>query len=441
MIRTTDATRRSGRIGIHAALIQAILLFAGLSPLLLTGCAARRVPGLPAMETLGAYRQALDPARYSGTARELIDQARAHQDSAQVLLDRGKRSDAHPHLVRSLAGYRLAQALAEADGAAPRVDRCLRAVEESRKGWDSAMKLLVETEQVARRSAPGVPGDPGAGAPFPVPSLPATTLSGTGSPPLERTAVQALWREWEIEARKWRVARADLELTMRRNLDWAAAGKNPVHSRAFLHAAGRAVQELECRVRQAAAFETCERAAARAAGYGEARDLALRATLDLERGLRGDLRTQLEQMRAEAQTRQDRLYESLQQLEGEFARISREARGTIVSLSDILFDFDKAVLRRQVEFSLVRVATILNQFSEMKILVEGHTDNIGRAEYNLDLSRRRAKAVFDFLVAQGVDANRMTVEGYGMTRPVADNDNAEGRQRNRRVDLVIQDFN
>lgn len=393
------------------------------------------------METLGLYREALDPAQYSGAPRELLDLARAHQDSARAFLDRRKRSDADPHLVRSLADYRLAQAVAEADRAALRVDRCLRAVEESRKGWDSAMRLLVETEQVARRSAPDVPGDPSAGAPFSVPSFPATTLRGAASPPLERTAIQALWREWDLEARKWRVGRADLELTFRRNLERAAARKKPAHSHAFLHAAGRAVQELECRVRQAAAFETCERAAARAGDYGEARDLSLRAVLDLERGLRGDLRAQLEQMRAEAQTRQDRLYESLQQLEGEFARISREARGTIVSLSDILFDFDKAVLRRQVEFSLVRVATILNQYPEMKILVEGHTDNIGRAEYNLDLSRRRAKAVFDFLAEQGVDAQRMTVEGYGMTRPVADNDTAEGRQRNRRVDLVIQDFN
>jgi outer membrane protein OmpA-like peptidoglycan-associated protein len=85
------------------------------------------------------------------------------------------------------------------------------------------------------------------------------------------------------------------------------------------------------------------------------------------------------------------------------------------------------------------VATILNQFPEMHVAVEGHTDNVGKAEYNLDLSERRAAAVRDFLVSQGVVAGRLTSAGFGMTRPLADNGTAEGRQRNRRVDLVIQE--
>ncbi len=155
--------------------------------------------------------------------------------------------------------------------------------------------------------------------------------------------------------------------------------------------------------------------------------------------MRGDLRTQLEDARVQAENRQNQLYEALHQIEGRFARISQEARGTIVSLADILFDFDQATLKRDVEFSLVRVATILNQFPEMNVQVEGHTDNIGAPEYNLDLSQRRARAVYDFLVSQNVPPERLSVEGYGMTRPVADNGTEEGRQRNRRVDLVIQD--
>ena len=126
-------------------------------------------------------------------------------------------------------------------------------------------------------------------------------------------------------------------------------------------------------------------------------------------------------------------------MEGKFASIHREARGTIVSLADILFDFNKATLRRNVEFNLVKISTILNQFGEMGILIEGHTDSIGTEEYNLDLSRRRARAVFEFLVSQGVDENRLSSEGYGESRPVADNSTDEGRQKNRRVDLVIQD--
>jgi outer membrane protein OmpA-like peptidoglycan-associated protein len=128
-------------------------------------------------------------------------------------------------------------------------------------------------------------------------------------------------------------------------------------------------------------------------------------------------------------------------MEGKFATIRQDARGTIVSLADILFDFDKATLRRDVEFNLVKIATILNQFGEMSVLVEGHTDAIGTDEYNLGLSKKRAQAVSDFLASQGVDAKRLSWEGYGKTRPVADNDTDEGRQKNRRVDLVIQDAN
>jgi OmpA-OmpF porin, OOP family len=75
----------------------------------------------------------------------------------------------------------------------------------------------------------------------------------------------------------------------------------------------------------------------------------------------------------------------------------------------------------------------------MNIHVEGHTDNVGTAEYNLDLSLRRATAVRDFLVSQGVAAERLTVEGLGFARPVAENDTEAGRQKNRRVDLVINE--
>jgi outer membrane protein OmpA-like peptidoglycan-associated protein len=71
--------------------------------------------------------------------------------------------------------------------------------------------------------------------------------------------------------------------------------------------------------------------------------------------------------------------------------------------------------------------------------VEGHTDNVGREDYNLELSQRRSQAVQDFLASQQVAAERMTSEGFGMTRPVADNATAEGRQKNRRVDLVIEE--
>jgi outer membrane protein OmpA-like peptidoglycan-associated protein len=203
--------------------------------------------------------------------------------------------------------------------------------------------------------------------------------------------------------------------------------------------AGRNLQELEARVREREALDSCVKSTSLAGRYGEARDKALRATLDLERSLKADLRDELEKARQEALDRQADMYDALQKLEGRFATITKNARGTIVSLADILFDFNKATLKRDVEFNLVKIATILEQFPEMNIQVEGHTDNVGTPEYNLDLSRRRAQAVADFMSTQGVDKPRLTVQGFGLTQPVADNATDAGRQKNRRVDLVINE--
>jgi outer membrane protein OmpA-like peptidoglycan-associated protein len=252
--------------------------------------------------------------------------------------------------------------------------------------------------------------------------------------------ISAQWTSWRQAAADRKVMAADLEGTYRNS--GAAAQAEKVDAATAAHhryLAARATQSLECRVRAEANERVCLDATQQTAAYADARENALRATLELERTLQADLRRDLDQLRAEAKTRQDELFNALSQLEGKFASIHRDARGTIVSLADILFDFDKATLRRDVEFNLVKIATILNQFGEMKILIEGHTDSIGTEEYNLGLSQRRARAVLEFLISQGVVEARLSSEGYGEARPVADNDTDAGRQKNRRVDLVIQD--
>ena len=108
-------------------------------------------------------------------------------------------------------------------------------------------------------------------------------------------------------------------------------------------------------------------------------------------------------------------------------------------MSDILFDVDKASLKADLKTSLARVAGILTVYQELNVSVEGHTDNTGSEEHNLKLSEQRAKNVLDFLVDQGIDAGRLTSKGFGMSKPVADNATKEGRQKNRRVDLVTKD--
>ncbi len=128
-----------------------------------------------------------------------------------------------------------------------------------------------------------------------------------------------------------------------------------------------------------------------------------------------------------------------EQLAGDNRTITEGARGLIVSLPDILFDFDKATLRPEVESTLEQVAAVLIQYPTLQIQVEGHTDTVGPEAYNLDLSERRATAVSEFLIGQGIARNQISHEGFGETRPVADNETEDGRQRNRRVDLVIPD--
>jgi outer membrane protein OmpA-like peptidoglycan-associated protein len=160
--------------------------------------------------------------------------------------------------------------------------------------------------------------------------------------------------------------------------------------------------------------------------------------VDLERTMKESARAQLEETRSKLADREQELYKSLKQFEGKFATIRQEARGTIMSLSDILFDFNKADLRQEAKINLAKVSVILLQYPEMHISVEGHTDNVGSEDYNLKLSEKRAQSVYDFLVHEGVVAERMDTKGYGMSQPVTSNETAEGRQKNRRVDLVIR---
>ena len=147
----------------------------------------------------------------------------------------------------------------------------------------------------------------------------------------------------------------------------------------------------------------------------------------------------LQEERAKAEARQNEAKNKLNELQSKLIQVTEDARGIILSMSDILFDVDKASLKADLKTSLARVAGILTVYQELNVSVEGHTDNTGSEEHNLKLSEQRAKNVLDFLVDQGIDAGRLTSKGFGMSKPVADNATKEGRQKNRRVDLVIKD--
>jgi outer membrane protein OmpA-like peptidoglycan-associated protein len=108
-----------------------------------------------------------------------------------------------------------------------------------------------------------------------------------------------------------------------------------------------------------------------------------------------------------------------------------------IVLRGVHFDFDKTEIRSDAAPILDTAAQTLQEESEITVSVEGHTDAVGGEEYNQGLSVRRAKAVRDYLVEKGVDASRMSVEGFGESRPVASNDTADGRAQNRRVELRV----
>ena len=113
------------------------------------------------------------------------------------------------------------------------------------------------------------------------------------------------------------------------------------------------------------------------------------------------------------------------------------ARGLIVSMSDVLFDTGQYSLKPGAREKLAKVAGILIAYPGLNIQVGGYTDNVGGDDMNQKLSENRAGAVRDYLVQQGVETNSVSAIGFGNTLPVASNDNAAGRQENRRVELVV----
>ena len=123
-----------------------------------------------------------------------------------------------------------------------------------------------------------------------------------------------------------------------------------------------------------------------------------------------------------------------------FATVKQEPRGMVITLSgSVLFASAKSELLPAAQVKLNDVANALIKEDPLsKIVVEGHTDSQGAAAYNQDLSQRRAQSVRDYLVSRGIAADRVTSQGFGPSRSIAENNTAEGRANNRRVEIVVQ---
>ncbi len=112
-------------------------------------------------------------------------------------------------------------------------------------------------------------------------------------------------------------------------------------------------------------------------------------------------------------------------------------RGLVVNMGDVLFDTGKADLRSEAREALAKLTGIVLNYPSLRLGIEGHTDSTGGAQLNQTLSEKRAGAVLDYLVTQGLSSDSLSAKGFGMDNPIADNSTAAGRQRNRRVEIIV----
>ncbi len=118
-------------------------------------------------------------------------------------------------------------------------------------------------------------------------------------------------------------------------------------------------------------------------------------------------------------------------------QIVETPRGPSLTLSNVLFDFDESSLRPEAQGTIEKAAEYLDANPQRTALIEGHTDHTGPDEYNRGLSLSRSESIKDALVQLGIDENRITTNGLGESQPIADNSDNEGRQANRRSEIIF----
>lgn len=202
--------------------------------------------------------------------------------------------------------------------------------------------------------------------------------------------------------------------------------------------------DAEAAARQAQQNEQQAQLAAQQAKLAEQEQAARRAKADAD-AAESEARAQKarEAQQAAEQSAQQATEQTAQMRERLKAQLNavlqthESARGLIMNMSDVLFDFNKYTLKSEARERLAKVSGILLAYPNLKLQVEGYTDNIGSDEYNQKLSEQRADSVRDYLVAQSVADASITATGYGKKDPIADNSSNAGRAQNRRVQLVV----
>jgi outer membrane protein OmpA-like peptidoglycan-associated protein len=222
-------------------------------------------------------------------------------------------------------------------------------------------------------------------------------------------------------------ARADADAEAQRRAAAEQAQKDAEEAKAQ---AEQAKAEAEAAAQEAARQKE---AAEKAKAEAEAQQQALAA----ETAKAQQAAAQSEQLRQQAEKEKQELRARLLQQLNTILSTRDTARGLIANMSDVLFKTGSFELVPGARERLAKVSGILLAYPTLHVQVEGHTDSVGTDEYNQTLSENRAKAVRDYFVQQGVPADSIEARGFGKTEPIATNDTPEGRQQNRRVELVM----
>jgi outer membrane protein OmpA-like peptidoglycan-associated protein len=272
---------------------------------------------------------------------------------------------------------------------------------------------------------------------------------------VKRREEERLNQERAAAAQREATAKAQTEAAERANLQAQLAAERAAREKAEAEAA-RAAALVQQQAAQAAAENS--RLAAEQASRDKASAEAARASAMAQQqaamaaaNQASRDKAQAEAARAAAQADADKARKATEQAESEKADLRAKllaqlntilqtrdsARGLIVNMSDVLFATGSYTLKPGAREKLAKISGILLAHPGLTLQIEGHTDSVGSDDYNQQLSDRRAGSVQEFLVQQGVAAGAVTAVGFGKMEPVASNDTAEGRQLNRRVELVV----
>lgn len=148
-----------------------------------------------------------------------------------------------------------------------------------------------------------------------------------------------------------------------------------------------------------------------------------------------------DQIRLMARTREaDAAHGKAEELQRQIDELKAKEteRGLVLTLGDVLFASGSADIQAGANETLNKLVNFLKTYPDRRVLIEGHTDNVGGVAFNRELSQRRAESVKRYLMLRGIAASRLSVMGFGMDKPIATNETALGRQQNRRVEVVIQ---